>query len=517
MIYKQVVFGRDAREKIKEGIDIACNAIKSTIGPKGRNVFIDNELQPTITNDGVTIAEAINLRDPLQHMGAWLVKNTSAETNEGAGDGTSTTAVLLQSMIDESLRRPESPMDIKRDLARVGKTVEEQIISMSRPVEDSQIESVATISSESPEIGKLIAEVIAKVGKQVPIYIEDSRSPETEYVIQEGLETKVGYPVKEFVTNAEEGTAEFDNVRVFASDRRIGSLPELNGLLQLCDKEKITELVFLVSDMENPVLGTFVLNKQMGRFKSLVVKVRGNELEDMASVCGATVISDSSGIKFADVKLEHLGFAKRIVATDKKTLIIADPTDRQKSAVAMLRLAATSTKNIYEAKAYNKRADALEGGVAIIRVGAHTDTERTYLKLKIEDAVNATKSALEEGLVEGGGMCLYRIACGLTGDSIGETILRTALKAPFKAIIENAGEEYASVVSRTSDGKGYDANSGQTVDMFTAGIVDPAKVERCAFQNALSTASTFITSEVAISRDGKDKEEIDPRLSQHHG
>lgn len=501
---KEVLFEKAARDRIKKGLDIACNAIKSTIGPKGRNAFIDNEVQPKITNDGVTIAHAITLEDKFENMGAWLVKNTSAQTDDDAGDGTSTTAVLLQSIIDESLKRPENVMDIKRALGETGKRIEAWITESAKPVEDSQIEAVATISSESKTIGKLIAEVIAKVGKNVPVYIEDNKFSETEYSVVEGLETKVGYAHNVFVSNPKDNSAEMENVHVFASDRRVSSLTELKTLLDMAVAQKITSVVFLVSDIDNSVLGQFVLNKQMGAFNSLIIKVRGHELEDMAAVSGATVISESSGIKFTDVKMEHLGKVKKITATDKKTLILGNQSETRDKAVQALRLQAEQTKNMYEAKHYNKRADALQGGVAVIKVGAHTDSEREYLKYKIEDAINATKSAIEEGLVEGGGMCLYRLANKLKGKSIGEVILKEALKAPLKAIIENAGEDYSTVTKSILGNKGYNADTGKCVDMFTEGIVDPAKVTRSAFANALSTASTFITSNVAITEKKKD-------------
>jgi len=496
---KQIAFKGDARGKIKAGIDVACDAVKATIGPKGRNAFIDNEALPKITNDGVSIALAIALEDRLENMGAWLVKNTSSQTNDDAGDGTSTTAVLLQAIINEALKRPENPMDIKRSLSEAGEKVTKAIKDMAKPVKDSQIESVATISSESKEIGKLLSDIIEKVGHDVPITIEDNKFPETEYEIAEGLETKVGYAHNAFITNQAEGTAELTDTLVFATDRRISSIPDLQTLLELCQKEKITSLVFLVSDMENPVLGTFVLNKVNSIFNSLIIKVRGNELEDMAAACGATLISEASGIKFKDITLEHLGRVKRIVATEKKTTIIADDSPVRQKAIGILKAAEANTKNIYEAKHLNKRMSALQGGIAVIRVGAHTDSEREYLKFKIEDAVNATKSALEEGLVEGGGMCLYRIANQFKGNSIGESILRNALKEPLKAIIENAGEDYATTVKRMPSKKGYNADNGKMVDMMKEGIVDPAKVTRCAFQNALSSASTFITTDVAIT------------------
>lgn len=496
---KQVVFRKEAREKILKGMDIACDAVKLTLGPKGRNAFIDNELQPKVTNDGVTIAENIVLEDKLENMGAWLVKNTSAETNEDAGDGTSTTAVLLQAIVHESFKRPENPMDIKRSLLQAGEKVSTMIREMSKPVKDEQIASVATISSESKEIGNLISEILLKVGKDAPVTIEDNKFSEVAYSVVEGLETRVGYAHNVWVNNKAEGTAEYENIPVFATDRRISSLPDLRVVLETLDRNKVSTVVFLVSDMDSAVLGSLVLTKSAGGFTALVIKVRGQELEDMAAACGATLITESSGVKLSDFKDEHLGFVKKIVCNDKKTLIISGESQVKTNAVNFLRTQANNTKNIYEAKHLNKRADALKGGVAIIKVGAPTDSEREYLKDKIEDAVNATKSALEEGLVEGGGMTLYRISNKLKGTSIGEQILRNALKSPLRAIIDNAGKDYTYVIKSLYGKKGYNAGKDKAVDMFKEGIVDPSKVTRCAFENALSTAASFITSDLAIT------------------
>ncbi len=497
---KAVLFGKEAREKILVGINITADAVKTTIGSKGRNAFIDDAMMPRITNDGVTIANSITLKDPFENMGAWLVKNTSSKTNDDVGDGTSTTAVLLQALIQEAVSRPENPMDIKRSLDAVGAEVVARIKKLSRPVEDSQIESVATISSESPKIGKLIAEILEKGNKSLPISIEDNKfSPEIEYSITEGLEMKYGYAHPLFITNQKEATAEYDNVHVFASSKRINALVEIKSLMEALDKEKITTVVFLVSDIDNAALGQLVVAKANGQFNSLVIKVNQEmDLEDMAAAAGATLISDASGIKFSDVNLTHLGVTKRITASDKKTVIV-NTSEKAKHQAQFLHIASKANTNIYEKQMLEARADRLEGGVAVIKVGAHTDSEREYLKHKIEDAVNATKSALEEGLVEGGGMCLYRISNKLKGHSVGEEILRKALKAPLKAIIENAGDDYAVIIKRLPLKKGYNASNGRAVDMFKHGIVDPAKVTRCAIQNAISSAGTFITQGVAIA------------------
>jgi chaperonin GroEL len=500
MTTKQIKFDDDARNAVKVGIDLNCNAVKKTIGPKGRNAFLDDYMQPKMTNDGDSISRILDLEDKFANMGSWLAKNTSAQTNEEAGDGTSTTAVLLQAIIDEAFKRPENPMDIKRSLQEIGKKVEKWIAESAQEVKSNdQIENVAVISSESKEIGKLVAEVISHTGKDIPVTIEENNLPEVTYEVTNGLETKVGYMHPVWINNTERQTIEYDDIPVFACDRKINNLPELHTLLTQLNQQKITNVLFLVSDIDNSVLGNFVLSKQMGAFNGVIVRVRGTELEDMASVAGATLISETSGIKFADIKLEHLGMVKRAIINETKTILIGTDSEKQKEAVDALKAKAKGTTNIYERKSFLKRASAIQGGVVIIKVGGHTDSEKSYLKDKIEDAVNATRSALEEGLVEGGGMCLFRISNKIKGNSVGEEILRNALKAPLKAIVENAGKDYTHIVKKLTGKKGYNASLDKNVDMFKAGIVDPAKVTRCAFQNSLSSASNFITMGVAIT------------------
>lgn len=495
---KQVSFGKDAKDKMRIGINIVCKSVRTTIGPKGRNVFIDDPMQPKITNDGKTIANNIILEDKLENAGAWIVKNASSQTDDDAGDGTSTTSVLLKAIIDEAQKRPESPMDIKRSLIKEGDRVLEWIKESARPIKDKQIADIATISAESKEIGGLIAEIVEKVGKKMPISIENNSEPKIEYEISPGLETNVGFAHHAFINNARNGTCELENIAVFATDRRISSLPDLMTLLRLLEVNKITDLVLIVSDIENSVLGSLIQSKAAGMFNSLVIRARNAELEDMVAMSGATLVSELTGVKFSDVKLEHLGQVKKIVVSDKKTLIIND-SESAKTQEDTLRALANNTKNQYEKKFLIERADKLSGGVVVIKVGAHVDSEREYQKYKIEDAVNATKSALDEGIVEGGGMCLYRISNKLKGKTIGESILRNALKEPLRAIIENGDEDYTAVVKKLPNKKGYDASTGKNVDMFKAGIIDPARVTRSAFQNALESAANYITMEVAIA------------------
>lgn len=495
---KQVKFDKDAKDKIKVGLDTVVRSIRTTIGPKGKNAFIDNEMQPKITNDGKTIANSITLDDKLENMGAWLVKNASSQTDDEAGDGTSTTAVLLKAIIDEAQKRPESPMDIKRSLMSVGEKVIQYIKDSATPVKDKQLASVARISAESEEIGNLIDEMIQKIGGRVPISVEDNILPIIEYEISQGLETNVGFSHYGFINNARNGTCELENVHVFATDRRISSIPDLMVLLQTLEANKISNLVILASDIDNSVMGALINSKAMGTFNSLVLQARNADLEDMTAMSGATLVSETTGIKLSEVKLEHLGKIQKIVSNNKKTLIVNN-SSKAKEKELMLRAMAENTKNIYEKKFLNDRADKLAGGVAVIKVGAHVDSEREYQKYKIEDAINATKSAMEEGIVEGGGMCLYRISNKFKGNSIGECILRNALKEPLKAIVENCNEDYTAIIKRMPNKKGYDASTGKSVDMIKAGIIDPARVTRCAFTNALQTAANYITMEVAIA------------------
>lgn len=497
---KQVKFNKEAIEPIKRGMDIATNAIKSTIGPKGRNVFIEREMTNEMTNDGQKIAMSITLEDKLENMGAWLVKNTSSETNEEAGDGTSTTAVLLQAIIEESLKRPENPMDIRNSLEKAGKDVEKMIKESSREVKDEQIKNVATISAESAEIGSLIAELIGKVGNQVPVTLEDNILPKIEYTIVEGLETKVGYAHPIWVTDKETQVMEYNQeIPVFATSRKISSLPDIKVFLEKMHENELSTYIALVSEMDDGVLGAFVNTKRLQLGDAIVIKVRGSELEDMAAAVGATLISETSGIKLKDFSISHLGKAIKVYCTDKKTILVGEDSIIKQSAIKELEGKSKNTKNLFEAESYLRRAAALKGGVAVVKVGAATDSERGYLKDKIEDAINATKSAIDEGIVEGGGMCLYKISNKIKGKNVGEEILKEALNAPLRAIIQNAGKDYAKIVKKISGKKGYDAMNHKFVDMFKSGIIDPAKVTRCAFKNALSTASTFITSGVAIT------------------
>lgn len=496
---KKILFGEDAREKIKIGIDTVVKAVAGTLGPKGANVFIDNEMMPRITNDGKTIALSITLEDKFENLGAWIVKNAASQTDEVAGDGTSSTSVLLKAIIDEAQKRPESPMQVKRSLIEAGKIVAEMIKKDSKQIKDRQITAVATISSESEDIGELIGEVIGKVGKHTPITVEENMNPIITYEIVDGLEVKAGAML------VGEAEAIIQDAVVFVTDKKINSLGDIMKLMEILEKKAVTSPVFVVPDLDEVVFKLFMKGKEKGLFNALIIRAKGFELHDIASCTGATIISSATGLDFKDIEERHLGFATKIVATDRKTLIQALASEIRAKAITTLQQQINKTTNIYERQALSKRADALTGGIAIIKVGAFTDTEREYQKYKIEDAVNATKSALDEGIVEGGGMCLYRISNKLKGKSIGEKILRKALKEPLHAIIENCNEDYSDIIKRMPLYKGYDAKNNKFVDMMKVGIIDPTKVTRSAFQNALESAANYITMEVAIAEQNNEK------------
>lgn len=492
---KKINFKKEAINQVKEGLDISCNAIRQTIGPNGRNTFIDHEMQPFITNDGVSTANAIKL-EGYQEMGSWLVKNTCGKTFDDVGDATTTTASLLQAIINESLDRPENPIKIRRSLKESAKEVIRLLETERRPVGKDQIADVATIATESKEIGQLIAGVIKKAGKDTPIYIEERYDvPEVDFVISEGLEMKYGY------ISSNNPVVELGDAQIFVTDKRIDSLMQIKTVLEILDADNITAPVFIVPDIDELAYKFFMKVNEKGAFNYNVIRAKGTDLYDMAAVCGATVISSINGLDFKDAKIEHFGKAKKIIITDKKTIITAEDSDVRQKAIARLQVQAENTKNIYEKQALTRRAEALIGGVAVIRVGAPTDTERTDLKLKILNGVNTTKTALEEGIVEGGGMTLYRISNKLKGKSIGHQILRKALKQPLKDIIENCGEEYTEVIKRITKHKGYNAETDTIENLYKAGVIDSAKSTRCAFINALSTASEFITIGVSITED----------------
>jgi chaperonin GroEL len=532
---KQVIFEGEVRNALKRGVDIVAGAVKVTIGPRGRNVAIDRSWGgPVITNDGVSIAKEITLADKFENMGAGIVKEVATKTNDKAGDGTSTAVVLTQALVHEGLKRTAmgaNAMMIRRGIEAAAKDAVEELKKMAKPIKTKdETRQVASISAESEELGAKIADVVEKVGKDGVVTVEESQSIgiETDYV--EGLEFDKGYVSAYMITNAERMEAEAKDAPILITDKKISTVKDILPLLEKLAQGGKKELVIIADDVDGEALPMFVLNKLRGAFSVLAVKAPGygdrkkEILADIAITVGAQVISDDTGTTLEKADLSMLGRAQRIVATKDSTVIVGGKGKKAdiEKRVAQLKKQAENSDSKFDKEKLDERIAKLSGGVAVIRVGAATETEMKYLKDKIEDAVNATKAAIAEGIVPGGGSALAKVGAKLTKNlkagahdefSIGYRILITALSAPLIQIAKNAGREDAEVILRevvTKGGNfGYDAASESTeptiVDMIEAGIVDPVKVTRSGVQNAASAAAVLLTTEAAVADEPEEK------------
>ncbi|NBD73517.1 chaperonin GroEL [Patescibacteria group bacterium] len=537
MAAKQVLFDNDVREKLKTGVDTVANAVKVTIGPRGRNVALEKSFGgPTITNDGVSIAKEVSLADKFENMGAEVIKEVATKTNDAAGDGTSTAVVLTQAIVAEGYRRTAlgaNPMMVRRGIEDAARDVVEELRTMATQIKDKdEIKQVASISAESEEIGGIIAETIDKVGKDGVVTVEESQSFGIDSEVVEGLEFDKGYVSPYMVTNNERMEAEFKDASILVTDKKISNIKEILPLLEKIAAGGNKDLVIIADDIEGDALATFVVNKLRGAFNVLGIKAPGygdrkkEMLGDIATTIGATVVTDDLGIKLENVELSMLGSAGRVVSTKDKTVVV-DGKGTKKDIEAranQLKLQLDNTESKYDREKLTERIAKLAGGVAVIRVGAATETEMKYLKLKIEDAVNATKAAIEEGIVAGGGTALAQISKKLAekrpaGKSVathdveyeaGYTVLVNSLSAPLRQIAYNAGhtEDAAVVVARVAEAKGnegFDAVTGDYVDMLQKGIIDPVKVERSGVQNAASAAAILLTTEAAVAEVSEDE------------
>ena len=533
---KQIFSGEQARKALKAGVDKVANAVKITIGPRGRNVVLDKGYgAPTITNDGVSIAKEISLPDKMENMGAEIVKEIASKTDEIAGDGTTTAVILAQALIKEGMSRTAmgaNPMGVRRGMEAALKDAVETLHTMAKPLKtDAEIEQVATISVESPEMGKKIAETIKKVGKDGVVTVEESQSFGIEAEIVEGTEFDKGYVSPYMITNPERMEAIFKDAYILLTDKKVSSIQDILPLLEKMASTGHKELVIIADDVEGEALTTFVVNKLRGGFSTLAVKAPGygdrkkEMLADIAVVTGGTVISDDLGLKFEAVTLEMLGRAGRVISTKDKTTIVDGKGKKVKvdERVKEIKVQLANTDSKYDKEKLEERAAKLSGGVAILKVGAATETEMKYLKRKIEDAVKATKAAIAEGIVPGGGSTLVRVARTLEEKItkseaskkghldkenseflIGYHIVTNALLAPFRQIVENAGRDDAAVlIKQTVESKGnagYDAAKDTMVDdMLKVGIVDPVKVTRAGLEHSVSAAAMLLTTEVAIA------------------
>ena len=517
---KQILFNEDARRALGKGVDALANAVKVTLGPKGRNVVLDKKFgAPTITNDGVTIARDIELEDPFENMGAQLVKEVATKTNDVAGDGTTTATILAQAMIQEGMRNVAAganPMILKRGIEKAVAKLVEEIKKRSIAVSDkASIAQVASISAGDEEVGGLIADAMEKVGKDGVITVEESKTMGTQLSVVEGMQFDRGYISPYMVTDPDKMEAVMSEPYILITDRKIASIQEMLPVL-----EKVVqagkELLIIAEDVEGEALATLVVNKLRGTFKAVAVKAPGfgdrrkAMLQDIATLTGATVITEDVGRKLDSVTMEDLGTARQVRVTKDETTIVEGHGDPQaiKDRVAQIKAQIAETTSDFDKEKLQERLAKMSGGVAVIEVGAATEVELKDKKYRLEDALNATLAAVEEGIVAGGGTTLIDILPALDefdedGDvQTGINLVKRAIEAPLRQIAENAGLEGSVIVAKvkaSEDGVGFNALKEEYVDMVKAGIVDPAKVTRTALQNAASIAALVLTTETLVA------------------
>lgn len=517
---KEILFNEEARRALGRGVDQLANAVKVTLGPKGRNVVLDKKFgSPTITNDGVTIARDIELPDPFENMGAQLVKEVATKTNDVAGDGTTTATVLAQAMIQEGMRNVAAganPMILKKGIETAVKTLVEEIKKRSIKVSGkSEIAQVASVSAADEEIGGLIAEAMEKVGNDGVITVEESKGLQTALNVVEGMQFDRGYISPYMVTDPDRMEAVMDNPYILITDRKISAIADMLPTLEKVVKVG-KELLIIAEDVEGEVLATLVVNRLRGTFKAVAVKAPGfgdrrkAMLEDIAILTGGTVITEDMGRKLDSVELTDLGTARQVRITKDETTIIDGVGDKDVIAkrVSQIRAQVEETTSEFDREKLQERLAKLSGGVAVIEVGAATEVEMKDKKLRIEDALNATRAAVEEGIVAGGGTTFIDIIPALntleaTGDvQTGINLVKRAVEEPLRQIAYNAGLEGSVVVEKvknTEAGVGFNALTEEYIDMVKAGIVDPAKVTRSALQNAASIASLVLTTETIVA------------------
>ena len=517
---KQILFDEEARRALGRGVDALANAVKVTLGPKGRNVVLDKKYgAPTITNDGVTIARDIELEDPFENMGAQLVKEVATKTNDIAGDGTTTATLLAQAMIREGMRNVvagANPMIVKKGIDMAVKTLVEEIKNKAQKVETkAKIAQVASISSADSEVGELIAEAMEKVGKDGVITVEESKTMDTNLSVVEGMQFDRGYISPYMVTDTDKMEAVMDDPYVLITDRKISAVADILPVLEQVVKQG-KQIVIIAEDLDGEALATIVVNKLRGTFKALAVKAPGfgdrrkAMLEDIAILTGGTVISEEVGRKLDSVTLEDLGRARQVRSSKEETTIVDGAGDKAQisARVAQLKKQIAETTSDFDREKLQERLAKLAGGVAVVEIGAATEVEMKDKKYRVEDALNATRAAVEEGIVAGGGTTFIDILPALDklsveGDvKVGVEIVKRAVEAPVRQIAENAGLEGSVVVDsvkKAGDGIGFNALENTYVDMIGAGIVDPAKVTRSALQNAASIAAMVLTTETLVT------------------
>ncbi len=517
---KQIEFSEPARRSLMEGVDKLANAVKVTLGPKGRNVVLDKKYgAPTVTNDGVTIAREIELDDPFENMGAQLVKEVATKTNDVAGDGTTTATVLAQAIVHEGLRNVAAganPMIIKRGIDKGVEAIVEELKSIARPVNTTEeTAQVAAVSSQDEGVGQMIAEVMSRVGKDGVITVEESQGLGLEQDYVEGMQFDRGYVSPYMVTNADRMEAALENPHILITDKKISAIADILPVLEKLVQVSKT-LVIIAEDVDGEALATLVVNKLRGTISVLAIKAPGfgdrrkAMLEDIATLTGGQVISEEVGLRLENVTIDMLGQARRVTSTKDNTTIVEGKGSQEaiEARTKQIRAQIEDTTSDFDKEKLQERVAKLAGGVAVIKVGAPTEVELKEKKHRIEDALSATRAAVEEGIVAGGGTAFINALPALdklqlTGDEkTGVDILRRALEEPLRQIAFNAGAEGSVIVAAVKGfepGKGYNAASGEYVDMFGAGVIDPVKVTRSALQNAASIAGMLLTTETIVT------------------
>ena len=536
---KDIFYDTEARASLKSGVDKLANAVRVTLGPKGRNVVIEKQFgSPTVTKDGVSVAKEVELEDRLENVGAQMVKEVASKTSDIAGDGTTTATVLAQSIIAEGLKNVTAganPMEIKKGIDLAKEQVVKFISEKSKDIPDStQIAQVATISAnDDVEIGTKIAEAMDKVGKDGVITVEESKTAETYLEFVEGMQFDRGYLSPYFVSNSDTMEAELDDPYILVHDKKITNMKDLLPLL-----EKVVQagksILIIAEDIEGEALATLVVNKLRGTFNVIAVKApgfgdrRSAMLEDIATLTGATVISEDRGFKLESTTLDELGTCKKVVSDKDNTTIVdgGGTTEDITNKVNEIRVHIEKTTSDYDREKLQERLAKLSGGVAVLNVGAATEVEMKEKKDRVDDALHATRAAVEEGIVTGGGVILLRASRDLDNIEttpslqVGVDIMKRALEGPIRQICSNAGVESSIVVQKVLEGKddfGYDARNEEYVDMFKAGIIDPAKVSRVAVENAASISGLLLTTEVAITDKPKEESDNAPVGNQNMG
>ncbi len=519
---KQIVYGEDSRQAILRGVNQLADAVKVTLGPKGRNVVLDKKFgSPTITKDGVTVAKEIDLKDPLENMGAQMVREVASKTSDIAGDGTTTATVLAQAIYREGARNVvagANPMDLKRGIERAVEAVTAELKKLSKPVTGNMIAQVGTISANSDHtIGKIIAEAMEKVGKDGVITVEEAKTLETSLEVVEGMQFDRGYLSPYFVTDPERMEVVLENPAILIHEKKISSMKDMLPMLEQVARLG-KPLLIIAEDVEGEALATLVVNKLRGTLQVAAVKAPGfgdrrkAMLEDIATLTGGRAITEDLGIKLENIRVEDLGRAKKVTIDKDNTTIVEGEgkSSAIEGRVKQIRTQVEETSSDYDREKLQERLAKLVGGVAVIKVGAATETEMKEKKARVEDAMHATKAAVEEGIVPGGGVALLRAAKVLESlkldshdQQVGVSIIKRAIEEPLRHIAHNAGHEGSIVVQKVKDGKdanyGFNAATEDYEDLVKAGVIDPTKVTRAALQNAASIASLLLTTEAMIS------------------